>query len=92
MIESPDVLEVTTTGLPKRARQVIQGHHLVLTDGTISLEGYGDVPVAGLTVSQAREALARHLAPFARKLKVDVRIEVQPYSRGGYDEAGPSKR
>ncbi len=57
VIEPPDVLLIDTiTGVEA---QKVRGQHLVRPDGTISLGIYGSVLVAGLTLDQAKDAIAR---------------------------------
>lgn len=57
IIRSPDVLLIESQkGL---LTQPIRGQHLVRPDGTVGLGIYGPVVVAGLTIQQAREELAR---------------------------------
>jgi polysaccharide biosynthesis/export protein len=73
VIEPPDVLRVeypfdATTGIVL---------HLVRPDGSIDFGPRGEVMVAGLTVEQAKQAIARHLAKKlddfrGNKLKVEV--------------------
>lgn len=61
-IEPPDVLVVEVLeALPGRP---ITGEKLVRPDGTISLDWYGDVHVAGLTRAQAKAKILHHLRPF----------------------------
>ncbi len=84
VIEAPDVLRVEVSGLPKQATS-LQGQHLVRLDGTISFGAYGSVSVSGLTVEQARSAVARHLAPFAKKKgRFEVRLEILAYNSKVY--------
>jgi polysaccharide export outer membrane protein len=42
-------------------KQQIAGQHLVGPDGTVTLGSYGSIPVVGLTLAQAKEAIERHL-------------------------------
>lgn len=68
-IGSPDVLLISVYTLPRDkggpatilGPQPIDGNHLVRPDGTVNLGIWGDVPVAGLTTEQAREAIRRHV-------------------------------
>src|SRR5207249_5394776 len=62
IIEPPDILLVQASEaitLPKT--QPIAGTHLVRPDGTIGLGVYGSVFVAGLTLEQARDAIAAQI-------------------------------
>jgi polysaccharide export outer membrane protein len=75
VIDPPDVLLVESTS--KLPEQPIRGQHLVRPDGTIGLGIYGSVYVAGMTLDQAREAIAAQLSVLlkgfdARQLSVDV--------------------
>ncbi len=61
-IESPDLILVEVLeALPGRP---ITGERLVRPDGTISLQWYGDVQVAGLTIEQAKEKIVIHLRQY----------------------------
>jgi len=62
VVQPPDIIQVEVLdALPGRP---ISGERLVRPDGTISLGFYGDVHVAGLTVSAAKVKIIRHLATF----------------------------
>lgn len=64
IIEPPDVLIVEVLeALPARP---ITGERLVRPDGKISLGYYGDVYVAGLTISEAKEKVVLHLRKHLR--------------------------
>ena len=59
VVEPPDLILVEVLeALPGR---VIQGERLVRPDGTISLQWYGEVYVAGLTIDQVKEKVVLHL-------------------------------
>jgi polysaccharide biosynthesis/export protein len=60
VIDPPDVLLIEST--QKLPDQPIRGQHLVRPDGTISLGIYGSVEVRGMTLDQAKDAIARQLA------------------------------
>jgi len=60
VIDPPDVL-IVESGVSLRD-QPIRGQHLVRPDGTINLGIYGAVYVTGLTLDQAKDAIARQLA------------------------------
>jgi polysaccharide export outer membrane protein len=78
IIEPPDVLLIDTTEGLKEQR--ISGQHLVRPDGTVGLGIYGEARVAGLTLAQAREAIADAIQrtqtpgkrPDVNKIYVDV--------------------
>jgi hypothetical protein len=63
IIEPPDVLLVEALGRSAGLRDIqpIRGQLLVRPDGTIGLGTYGSVHVGGLTLDQAREAIANLL-------------------------------
>jgi polysaccharide biosynthesis/export protein len=62
VIEPPDVILVEVLeALPGRP---ISGERLVRPDGKISLGFYGDVYVAGLTVTEAKEKIVLHLRQY----------------------------
>jgi polysaccharide biosynthesis/export protein len=52
--------------------QQIAGDHLVGPDGMIALGSYGSVPVVGLTLAQARQAVESHLSQFLERPEVSV--------------------
>jgi polysaccharide export outer membrane protein len=83
VIEPPDVLRVEVSGLPKKA-QPIEGERLVRPDGTVSLGAYGTVQVAGLSLDQARSAIVKQLASYAKKRQLEVRVEVLSYNSKVY--------
>ena len=71
MLREPDVsVQLARTS----GTQQISGQYLVGPDGTINLRQYGLVHVAGLTVTEARLALQRHLSAYldSPELSVDV--------------------
>ena len=61
-----------------RAIQQVRGEHIVGQDGAISLGSYGCVNVTGLTLSQAKCAIERHLARWLQDPLISVSI-------GGYN-------
>ncbi len=78
VIEPPDVLVVEYAHRGDADPVKITGRRLVRPDGTIGLGLLGSVQVSGLTVAQAREAVAKHLAGRldgfdAKKLTVEVK-------------------
>jgi polysaccharide export outer membrane protein len=68
-VEPPDILLIDVFLPPKDVLELpvplwpqpIQGQHLVRIDGTISLGSWGEVPVAGLTLKEAAEAVRYHV-------------------------------
>lgn len=76
VIEPPDVVKVEAFGVTAAAKS-IEGKHAVQPDGTISLGPYGTVYVTGMTVTQARTAIAKLLAPHAQVHgEVGVHVEI----------------
>jgi protein involved in polysaccharide export with SLBB domain len=72
-VEPPDILVINADTLkPLKARQQIQGEHLVRPDGTIGLGIYGSVHVDGLTLDLAKAVIEKQLGKFL----VDPRISV----------------
>jgi polysaccharide biosynthesis/export protein len=61
VVEPPDILLVEATPELVKGFQPIAGQHLVRPDGTISLGTYGNVYVAGLTLNEARDAMAAQI-------------------------------
>jgi polysaccharide export outer membrane protein len=57
-----------------RALQQIRGEHLVRSDGKVNLGIYGPVGVAGMTVSQARQAIETHLSRYLQNPEVSVDV------------------
>lgn len=62
VLEPPDLLRIEVLeALPGRP---ITGERLVRPDGKVSLDFYGDIYVAGLTVSEVKEKVIIHLRQF----------------------------
>jgi polysaccharide export outer membrane protein len=75
--EAPDKLKdprVSVSLVQTNAPQQIRGPHLVRSDGTIALGTYGAVPVAGLTLAQARHEIEAHLREFFQDPEVSLDI------------------
>src|SRR5262245_26614327 len=63
-------------------KQQIAGQHLVGPDGTVTLGSYGSVPVVGLTLAQAKQAIEQHLS---RSLEdPEVAVDVFAYNSKVY--------
>ncbi len=62
--------------------QPIAGIYLVAPDGTVNLRQYGTVHVAGRTVAEIHELLARHLTQFLDS--PDVAVDVASYNSKVY--------
>jgi polysaccharide export outer membrane protein len=85
IIEPPDVLLIET--LEALKEQPIRGPHLVRPDGTVSLGTYGEPRLAGLTLNQAREAIAdsiRTQRPEAIIKPKDIVVDVLAYNSKVY--------
>jgi polysaccharide export outer membrane protein len=86
--------KVTVALGQSRARQQIRGEHLVRQDGRVSLGVYGSVPVAGLTLPQAKAVIEQHLSQFL--LRPEVSVDVAAYNSKVYyiitDGAGLGKQ
>jgi polysaccharide export outer membrane protein len=65
---------VSVSLLEMSGQQQIAGQHLVGMDGTVTLGSYGSVPVVGLTIAQAKQAIEMHLAQFLEDPEVAVDV------------------
>jgi polysaccharide export outer membrane protein len=98
VIEPPDILLIRVRGqlLPDLT---ISGQHLVTPDGTVRLDVFGAVYVAGMTLEQARVAIASAISASRHVTKAiepkDVSVDVLAYNSkvyyvitdgGGYGE------
>jgi polysaccharide export outer membrane protein len=98
VIEPPDILLVESSYDVAKLKyeQRIRGQHLVRPDGTISLGLYGSVYVAGMTLDQARRAIADQIAKTITNFPEDsLNVDVLAYNSkvyyvitdgGGYGE------
>jgi protein involved in polysaccharide export with SLBB domain len=66
--------EVSVSLALSSGAQQVTGEHLVGPDGRINLSTYGQVYVAGLTLSQARQAIEAHLSNYLEAPQVAVDI------------------
>jgi polysaccharide export outer membrane protein len=66
--------EVTVVLAEFRAMQLIRGEHLVRPDGTVSLGMFGNVPVDGLTIPEAKATIEMYLSNFLQKPEVSVDV------------------
>lgn len=67
--------QVTISLLQTTAATPIYGEYLVSPDGTINLDTYGKVYVAGFTLQQVREAVEKHLSRFLDSPEVIVNMQ-----------------
>jgi polysaccharide biosynthesis/export protein len=73
VIEPPDELEIS---IRPAAIDLPMTTATVQADGVVDLGFTGDVYLAGLTLAQAEQKVAEHLAPIARHKKVREPVEV----------------
>jgi polysaccharide export outer membrane protein len=66
--------EITVALAQSRGMQQIRGEHLVRPNGTISLGTYGDVPVSGLTLAEAKAVIEIRLETFLKKPEITVDV------------------
>jgi len=72
VVEPPDILLIQGSPAIGLRTQPLQGSHLVRPDGTVSLGIYGEVYLAGLTLEQAKTAVAEALIRYGIKIeKID---------------------
>jgi polysaccharide export outer membrane protein len=99
IVEPPDILLIQASKAAAFPGLEIAGPHLVRPDGTVGLGTYGGVFVAGLTIEQAKDAIARVLASAINKspekVKEELQVDVAAYNSkfyyvitdgGGYGE------
>ena len=85
VVEPPDLLLVEVLeALPGRP---ISGERLVRPDGKISLGFYGDVYVAGLTLSEVKEKIVLHLRKYLSDQTLGL-LEVDDNGEPKRDESG----
>jgi polysaccharide biosynthesis/export protein len=71
VVEPPDILLVSAGATAILPNRPVEGSHLVRPDGTIGLGVYGSVYVAGLTLDEARDAVAAQLQLSSPKVALD---------------------
>ncbi len=71
ILKSPQVM---VSLVSDQAKQHVSGEHLVRPDGTVSLGVYGNVYVAGLTLSSAKRVIEQHLGDFIHGPEVTVDV------------------
>ena len=71
IVEPPDILLVSLLKDVALPEAPVDGNHLVRPDGTIGIGVYGSVYVAGLTLDEARDAIANQLHVRLDNLSVD---------------------
>jgi polysaccharide export outer membrane protein len=65
---------VTASLLEMAGKQQIAGQHLVGPDGTVTLGSYGSVPIVGMTLAQAKDAIQLHLQQSLENPEVAVDV------------------
>lgn len=55
-------------------KQQIAGNHLVAPDGMVTLGSYGRVPVAGLTIDEARNAIQQFLSQYLESPEISLDV------------------
>lgn len=73
VLKNADV-QVAVTLFRAAGQQVIAGKHLVAPDGTVNLGIYGQVPINGKTLSEAKAAIERHLSDFYSEIRISLDI------------------
>lgn len=66
--------EVYVTLSESAGKQQIAGEHLIGLDGRVTLGTYGDVRVAGMTLTEAKAAIEKHLEQFLEEPEVSVDV------------------
>jgi polysaccharide export outer membrane protein len=89
IVGPPDILQIDS--LEGLLTQPVRGPHLIRPDGTVGIGAYGSAYVAGLTIDQAREAIARvvhaRLDPKAKTLEDVIKglsVDVLAYNSKVY--------
>lgn len=75
-------ITVSVSLAQSRGGQQIAGQHLVRPDGTVGLGIYGSVFVAGMTLTEAKQAIENHLARFL--YKPEISLDVYSYNSKWY--------
>ncbi|CAN5914775.1 hypothetical protein BH23PLA1_BH23PLA1_11290 [soil metagenome] len=88
VVEPPDLIRIEVLeALPGRP---ITGERLVRPDGTISLDFYGDIYVAGLTPTEIKEKVIIHLRQFIPDETLGL-FEIDPDDPSQYKEIPPEE-
>ena len=98
-IGAGDLLYITVWDHPELTspagsqQQTAANGRLVRPDGTLFYPFIGDFKVAGMTIEQARQAIAKGLAPFINKPQVDVSVigygSQHVLMEGAFTKTGP---
>lgn len=65
---------ITVSLAQSRGVQQISGQHIIRPDGTVSLGSYGAVYVAGLSLTQVKQAIEAHLSKYLFRPEVSVDV------------------
>lgn len=65
---------VSVSLVESAALQQVSGEHLVSQDGTVNLGVYGQVPVVGFTIDEAKYAIEAHLSQFLQDPRVAINV------------------
>ena len=82
LIEPPDVLEIDVFSSGE-SKPSVDGQYMVLPDGTVNLGTIGSVVLAGKTIDEARNAIARAASLQIESPQVDLEV-VGPNSKVYY--------
>jgi polysaccharide biosynthesis/export protein len=74
--------KVSVSLAQSRGRQQIRGEHLVHQDGTVNLGVYGQVPVAGLTLPEAKAAIEAALEKYL--VRPEIALDVGAFNSKVY--------
>lgn len=74
VIEPPDILQIEITAADPAASPVCSGQHLVAMDGRVNIQGLGTVYVAGMTMAEAQDAIAKSVAASVKSPRVLVDV------------------
>ncbi len=81
VIEAPDILKITFAPKPE-AIPKDEDQYLVRPDGTINLGAYGTVAVAGMTLTEATDAVRKAMKKF--RVEGEVTLDVSAFSSKHY--------
>jgi polysaccharide export outer membrane protein len=85
IIEPPDVLLVGSSQTLIPDQPLVRSQHIVSMDGYIRLGIYGQVFVAGMTLDQARQAIAQQISKRVTDVKADnLEVDVLAYNSKFY--------
>lgn len=74
VIEPPDMVVIRVDGSDAAQLSSVEGQRLVAMDGRLNLGSYGSVHVAGMTIAQARDAVAQALEKHLPSSRVSLDV------------------